>query len=174
MKAMEAPLEPPCFLMLSPAGITPHEQRGRGTPRTTAFKTPLGPLKCRRIQPGGSTLWIIPAEIAPKKSQGASITVVCQASCRNVIMFGSCLQSIDNSRTSKLKVENTDEVGSVTYGLKKASEFRTRFPRALSPDLCSKTGNRGLPRHRARQDARMPSKPPAFRVLRQSVGRFYR
>ena len=77
-KPTAAPSLAPSALRLTPAGMTPHEHSGSGTPSATALSTPLGPCSCRRMRPGGKMACSRPATAAPSSSQGASSVVTDQ------------------------------------------------------------------------------------------------
>ena len=67
-----APSLAPSFLSPSPAGMTPQEHNGSGTPNATALPTPPSPRNWRRAKSRGSNTWSKPAAAAPRRSQGAS------------------------------------------------------------------------------------------------------
>ena len=66
-----APSLDPSFLRPRPAGITPQEHSGRGTPSITPFSTPNFPRSCVEMSDLGSHLWSNAERMAPKNSQGA-------------------------------------------------------------------------------------------------------
>ena len=79
------PRDAPSLCSPMPAGITPHEQSGMGTPSNTAFTTPRRPDSCRRTKPGGSKPWSSPDTTAPSNSQGDSSVITSQAASKNAM-----------------------------------------------------------------------------------------
>ena len=82
-KAVVDPSLAPSFLRPSPAGITPQEHRGRGTPSKTAFPIPEYPVRVLARMPGGKKRCRSTEMKAPRKSHGANSTVVCQIASKN-------------------------------------------------------------------------------------------
>ena len=77
-KPTDAASDAPSRLSPSPAGITPQEHRGRGTPSATALVMLPRPVRCRRTKSWGSITWISPLTAAPTSSHGASSSSTAQ------------------------------------------------------------------------------------------------
>ena len=88
-KPTDAPSDAPSFLRPSPAGITPQEQSGSGTPRMTDLTTLPRPVRCRRTKSLGSSTWMTPLRAAPSSNQGARASMMSHRLMRNWVIINS-------------------------------------------------------------------------------------
>ena len=81
-KPTAAPSLAPSRFNARPAGKTPHEQSGNGTPKRTALTTFMNrlPPRWRRIRSRGTATCSRPASTQPTKSHGDSSAVIDQNS----------------------------------------------------------------------------------------------
>ncbi len=76
-KPTVAPLLAPSLRRPSPAGITPQEHSGSGTPSRTALSTPKRPLNWSRTKRRGKAMCKTPATAIPSNRYGANSSSTC-------------------------------------------------------------------------------------------------
>ena len=84
-----APLDAPDFLMLVAKGITPHEQTGRGIPKTVDFTTDqmFSFPKCLVTKVSGTNSCNTPAKMSPNKMYGAMALLRSKSALKNSIIY---------------------------------------------------------------------------------------